>query len=231
MWLAALSATFVANLVGILTIATAIALSERRIELRKLSQVLKFGLTVGITNTIVVLAAVTFLWRDPEMLWILALPAVLLYLAYRAYMSEREKHESLEFLYESTTILQRTPELDTAIVQLLGSRSQDVPRRDRRADADAGRRDARGAPNEARPGRRIARHGDDPRGGPGRGVGATAGGRLRLSRPALRLRGGGHAGQCRLRGPRRARRAAARRPQHARLDGRGQPPRRRHDFR
>jgi diguanylate cyclase (GGDEF)-like protein len=54
------------------------------------------------------------------MLWILALPAVLLYLAYRAYMSEREKHESLEFLYESTTILQRTPELDTAIVQLLG---------------------------------------------------------------------------------------------------------------
>jgi diguanylate cyclase (GGDEF)-like protein len=120
LWGAALAATFVSNLVGILTIAIAIALSERRIELRKLTQVLKFGLAVGSTNTIVVLAAVTFLWHDPAMLWILALPAVLLYLAYRAYMSEREKHESLEFLYESTTILQRTPELDTAIVQLLG---------------------------------------------------------------------------------------------------------------
>ena len=120
LWVAALMATLVANLVGILTIAIAIALSERRIEVRKLTQVLKFGLAVGTTNTIVVLTAVTFLWADPEMLWILALPAVLLYLAYRAYMSEREKHESLEFLYESTTILQRTPELDTAIVQLLG---------------------------------------------------------------------------------------------------------------
>jgi diguanylate cyclase (GGDEF)-like protein len=120
LWAAALMATLVANLVGILTIAVAIALSERRVEIRKLTQVLKFGLAVGITNTVVVLAAVTFLWQDPEMLWILALPAVLLYLAYRAYMSEREKHESLEFLYESTTILQRTPELDTAIVQLLG---------------------------------------------------------------------------------------------------------------
>jgi diguanylate cyclase (GGDEF)-like protein len=119
-WGAALAATFVSNLVGILTIAIAIALSERRIELRKLTQVLKFGLAVGSTNTIVVLAAVTFLWHDPAMLWILTLPAVLLYLAYRAYMSEREKHESLEFLYESTTILQRTPELDTAIVELLG---------------------------------------------------------------------------------------------------------------
>src|SRR4029079_16452126 len=120
LWVSALMATLVANLVGILTIAVAIALSERRIEVRKLTQVLKFGLAVGITNTIVVLAAVTFLWADPEMLWILALPAILLYLAYRAYMSEREKHESLEFLYESTTILQRTHELDTAIVQLLG---------------------------------------------------------------------------------------------------------------
>jgi diguanylate cyclase (GGDEF)-like protein len=120
LWIGALSATLVANLVGILTIAVAIALSERKVELRKLSQVLKFGLAVGLTNTIVVLAAVTFLWHDPAMLWVLALPAVLLYLAYRAYMSEREKHESLEFLYESTTILQRTPELDTAIVQLLG---------------------------------------------------------------------------------------------------------------
>ena len=120
LWAAALMATLVSNLVGILTIAVAIALSERRIEVRKLTQVLKFGLAVGITNTVVVLAAVTFLWNEPQMLWVLALPAVLLYLAYRAYMSEREKHESLEFLYESTTILQRTPELDTAIVQLLG---------------------------------------------------------------------------------------------------------------
>jgi diguanylate cyclase (GGDEF)-like protein len=119
-WVAALAATFVSNMVGILTIAIAIALSERLVELRKLWHVLKFGLAVGSTNTIVVLAAVTFLWHDPAMLWILALPAVLLYLAYRAYMSEREKHESLEFLYESTTILQRTPELDTAIVELLG---------------------------------------------------------------------------------------------------------------
>ena len=119
LWAAAIGATLAANLIGIFTIAIAIALSERLIELRKLTQVLKFGLSVGVTNTIVVLAAITFLWNDPPMLWILGMPAALLYLAYRAYMSEREKHESLEFLYESTTILQRTPELDLALVDLL----------------------------------------------------------------------------------------------------------------
>jgi diguanylate cyclase (GGDEF)-like protein len=118
-WLAALAATVVMNVVGIVTIAMAIGLSEGRLELPKLAQVFKFGLLVGVTNTVVVLAAITFMWDDPSALWILAIPAVVLYLAYRAYMSEREKHESLEFLYESTTILQRTPEFDLALVELL----------------------------------------------------------------------------------------------------------------
>ncbi len=118
-WLAALSATLVMNVVGIGTIALAIALSEGRLDAAKLAQVFKFGLVVGLTNSVVVLAAITFLWNDPMALWILAIPAAVLYLAYRAYMSEREKHESLEFLYESTTILQRTPQLDVALVELL----------------------------------------------------------------------------------------------------------------
>jgi diguanylate cyclase (GGDEF)-like protein len=118
-WLAALAATAAMNIVGITTIAIAIGLSEGRLEVGKLAQVFKFGLIVGLTNSVVVLGALTFLWNDPLALWILAVPAAVLYLAYRAYMSEREKHESLEFLYESTTILQRTPELDVALAELL----------------------------------------------------------------------------------------------------------------
>src|SRR4029077_13225515 len=39
--------------------------------------------------------------------------------AYRAYLSEREKGERLEFLYQSGRILQHSPELDSAIVALL----------------------------------------------------------------------------------------------------------------
>jgi len=118
-WFAALSATAAMNLIGIATIAAAIALSEGRLEVPKVLQVVRFGLMVGITNAVVVLAAITFLWNDPAALWILGVPALALYLAYRAYISEREKHESLEFLYESTSILQRTPELDVALVELL----------------------------------------------------------------------------------------------------------------
>jgi diguanylate cyclase (GGDEF)-like protein len=118
-WIAVLAATLVMNLVGISMIASAIALSEGRVEFGKLAQVFRLGLAIGITNTVVVLTAVTFLWHDPGALWLLAIPVLALYAAYRAYISEREKHESLEFLYESTSILQRTPDLDRAILELL----------------------------------------------------------------------------------------------------------------
>ena len=36
-----------------------------------------------------------------------------------AYVSEREKHERLELLYQSSRILQHSPELDSALVALL----------------------------------------------------------------------------------------------------------------
>src|SRR6185437_8980176 len=40
-------------------------------------------------------------------------------LAYRSWISEREKHERLELLYQSSRILQDSPELDSALVALL----------------------------------------------------------------------------------------------------------------
>ena len=42
-----------------------------------------------------------------------------MFLAYGAYVSEREKHERLELLYQSSRILQHSPELDSALVALL----------------------------------------------------------------------------------------------------------------
>ena len=59
------------------------------------------------------------LWYDPSSIWLLALPLSTLFLAYRAYVSEREKHERLEMLYRSSRILQHSPELDVALLALL----------------------------------------------------------------------------------------------------------------
>ena len=118
-WIAAFAATAAVNVVGITSVAIAIAFAEGRWHSDRLLEVLKFGLAVGLTNTSLALMGVTILWLEPTAAWLLTIPIALMLLAYRTLMSEREKNKSLEFLYESTRILQRSPELDAAVTDLL----------------------------------------------------------------------------------------------------------------
>ncbi len=118
-WVAAFAATLTTTVLSAVTIATAISLSGGAPQFQKLPQMIQFGGLVAIANTSLALLAVSILWVDPSLLWLLVVPLVTVFLAYRAYLSEREKGERLEFLYQSGRILQHSPELDSAIVALL----------------------------------------------------------------------------------------------------------------
>ncbi len=124
-WIAALAAAMTANFVGVVAVAGVISLVEGRFESERFPQVVKFGALVGFTNTCLALVAVTLMALEPMALWLLVLPGLLLYSAYRAYTSERQKHASLEFLYQATRTLNSSRHLETAIVDLL-SLSQKV---------------------------------------------------------------------------------------------------------
>lgn len=118
-WLAAFLTTLVATVMAAVTIATAISLSGGAPQYQKLPEMLQFGGVVACANTSLALLAVSMLLLEPMTLWLLGPPVVAVFLAYAAYVSEREKHERLELLYESSRILQRSPELDSALVALL----------------------------------------------------------------------------------------------------------------
>ena len=118
-WLAAFAATLTTTVLSALTIASVISMSGGAPQFQKLPQMIQFGGLVAIANTSLALLAVSLLWVDWQMLWLLVVPLVTVFLAYRAYLSEREKGERLEFLYQSGRILQHSPELDSAIVALL----------------------------------------------------------------------------------------------------------------
>ena len=120
LWLAAFATTAIVNVIGIMSISLAIGFAEGRWQRERLPEVMRFGLSVGMTNTSLALMGVTILWLEPAAAWLLGIPIGLMLLAYRTLMSEREKNKSLEFLYESTRILQRSPELDAAVADLLG---------------------------------------------------------------------------------------------------------------
>jgi diguanylate cyclase (GGDEF)-like protein len=119
-WVAAFAATLAAAILSALTIATVITLSGGAPQFEKLPEMIQFGSMVAFANTSLALLAVSILWVDPLLLWLLALPLIIVFLAYQAYVSEREKHERLELLYQSSRILQHSPELDSTLVALLG---------------------------------------------------------------------------------------------------------------
>ena len=118
-WFAAFTATMTTTVLSSLCVATAISLSGGAPQFQKLPQMLQFGGLVAVANTSLALLAVSILWVDWQLTWLLVVPLVTVFLAYRAYLSEREKGERLEFLYQSGRILQHSPELDSAIVALL----------------------------------------------------------------------------------------------------------------
>ena len=59
------------------------------------------------------------IWFDPRSIILLAVPTAVVFVAYRAYIREREKHERLELLYASSRLLHYAPELEFGDRRLL----------------------------------------------------------------------------------------------------------------
>ena len=118
-WAAAFLATLVTTIIGVVAIFVAISLSEGRLQRREFPRALGLGVLVTITNTSLVLVGATVAWTDQRGVWLLIVPAATLFLAYRAYVSFREKNESLEFLHRSTQYLNESPQVETALHALL----------------------------------------------------------------------------------------------------------------
>jgi len=118
-WSAAFAGTLLSSSMGVLLIGAAITLSEAPVGTRRLVQMLGVALVVTVTNTSLGLAGATVIAGDPRAAWLLAIPAITLFVSYRAYMAERQKHESLEFLYGATRSLSRSQNVGDSLRDLL----------------------------------------------------------------------------------------------------------------
>jgi len=118
-WLAAFVAAGATSALEATLVATAISLSGGATQFRLLPQMLSFSEMVAMANASLATLAVMVLLVDPRSIVLLAVPTAVVFVAYRAYIGEREKHERLELLYESSRLLHYAPELDSAIGSLL----------------------------------------------------------------------------------------------------------------
>ena len=114
--IAALLAVGSALVVANLLINAAIRLSGGRMTRTDMLQVLSLGGAAASMNTALALIAVNIAWTRPSSLWIALVPPVLLFLAYRAQVTQRQEHARLTAMYEATRELHGTPQLDEAVL-------------------------------------------------------------------------------------------------------------------
>jgi diguanylate cyclase (GGDEF)-like protein len=118
-WLAALAATSASAVVSAVSVATVITASGGAPQFNKLPEMIRFSGLMAVANTSITLLAITVMWEDPTAVALLGLPVLALFFVYRAYLGEKEKHQRLELLYQSSRIMHHTPELDSAILAVL----------------------------------------------------------------------------------------------------------------
>jgi diguanylate cyclase (GGDEF)-like protein len=118
-WVSALIATQASALVGSSLILAAISLSEGMVNFRTLIHMLSMDLVVTTSNASLGLCGAVIAADDAHALPLLLVPAATLFAAYRAYLSERERHKRLEFLYEANRTLARSREIAPALEGLL----------------------------------------------------------------------------------------------------------------
>jgi diguanylate cyclase (GGDEF)-like protein len=128
-WGAVLVAALANAVLGALLVCAVIRLSGQPIAASKLARTLGMAIAVCITNTCLALGGAAAVASDARAAVLLFVPAGAVVLAYRAYMGERRKHESLEFLHEVTRLLARAPDIGAGLAVLL-QRTLDVFRGD-----------------------------------------------------------------------------------------------------
>jgi diguanylate cyclase (GGDEF)-like protein len=127
-WLGAIVAAVVSDVLSLLMISLAVWLATGRPA--ELGKLLGSGSVASFFNTCLALVAVTVLWIRPDSIWLPLVLAALMVGAYRIYGSVREKHESLEVLYESTRRLHQSPDVEGAVATIL-RQARDMFRSDR----------------------------------------------------------------------------------------------------
>jgi signal transduction histidine kinase len=118
-WAASFAAVGAWGLTQYVLIGLAISLLEGRLQVHTLLQGIGLGMTVTATNTCVALVGVTLVSHDLLTSVLLVVPMATVYFAYRAYTSERSKHESIESLYEASRSAHRSLKVEEAMRNLL----------------------------------------------------------------------------------------------------------------
>ena len=106
-------------------------LSEGQLGIRQVARSLRTDLAVVVANTSVGLCAATIVYEDWKTAILMAIPVAGMFISFRAYVTERQRHERVEFLYRAARALSHAPEIGPALEGLLAAGARRIPGRGR----------------------------------------------------------------------------------------------------
>ena len=118
-WLAALAGLIVNALLGGFLVSVIIALSRGEVNTTGVGRMLGYGISTGLGNGVLVLTAAALWSISPWMAAFTAVPLTVLVIAYRGYVGQRRRSETIEFLYQATMALHDAPSLDDGLFSVL----------------------------------------------------------------------------------------------------------------
>src|SRR4051794_37916814 len=118
-WIGLYVATLTTGGLTILLLGGAMAIAEGELPAPLLARMFATDALVTLINASIAIAAALVVATDARAVPVLLVPALTVFAVYRAYMSERARHERLEFLYDANRTLSRSPEVAEALEALL----------------------------------------------------------------------------------------------------------------
>lgn len=119
-WGAAALATAANSVMAVLLISVAVSLSDVRLTARQIAESLRTDLTMVLATTSLGLCAGKLVYQDWRTAILPAVPVVGMFLMFHAYLTERQRHHRIEFLYENARALSRSSEIGPAMADLPG---------------------------------------------------------------------------------------------------------------
>ena len=118
-WVGLYTASLSSGALTILLLSAAIQISEGSLKREMMAQMFATDALVTLINASIAIAAALVVANDARAVPVLLIPALTVFAVYRAYISERQRHERLEFLYDANRTLSRSPEVAEALEALL----------------------------------------------------------------------------------------------------------------
>jgi diguanylate cyclase (GGDEF)-like protein len=118
-WAAAILGTVANSLLAVFFISAAVSLSEGQLGIRQVARSLRTDLAVVVANTSVGLCAATVVYEDWKTAILLAIPVAGMFISFQAFVTERQRHDRVEFLYRAARALSSSAEIGPALEGLL----------------------------------------------------------------------------------------------------------------